>query len=178
MTIYGYSDDYSDKEVDNIVQVLFRKYLGKWDYIDVRSVLKDRTGLSIKVGLAVKFARMNIGDLVLPRYKDGYLYFYKWEEEDWTYGLLKISSRGGQAIIKATYLLVALGLKPHDLAVVLAKPKVIAIRPLRDDLEELEAVKDKEKILQKLRSKFSSVDTVYADEKGKKYRHLLPEFYI
>jgi len=178
MTIYGYSDDYSDKEVDNIVQVLFRKYLGKWDYIDVRSVLKDRTGLSIKVGLAIKFARMNIGDLVLPRYKDGYLYFYKWEEKDWTYGLLKISSRGGQAVIKATYLLVALGLKPHDPTLVMAKPKVIAVRSLREDLEELEAVKDKEKILQKLRGRISLINAIYVDEKGKKYSNLLSEFYV
>ena len=178
MTIYGYWSKFTDKELEDILDVIFKKYLGKWDYIDIRSIVKDRTGLAVKVGLAIKFAKMSKGDLVLPRYKNGYLYFYKWEEEDWTYGLLKISSRGDQAIIKATYLLVALGLKPHDLAVVLAKPKVIAIRPLRDDLEELEAVRDKEKILQKLRSKFSSVDTVYADEKGKKYRHLLPEFYI
>lgn len=164
--------------VDDIISTIFRKYLGKWDYIDVRSIIKDHSGLSVKIGMAIRFAKMQVGDQVLPRFKDGYLYFYKWESKDWSYGLLKISTRGKQAIIKATYLYTALGLKPRDLVIVLAKPKVIAIRSLEDDLKELRLAEDKEKMLQKLRERFSANNTVYMDSSKTKYEHLLPEFYI
>jgi len=167
-----------DEILDNYISIIFRKYLGKWDYIDVRSIVKDRTGLAVKIGIAIRFAKMSKGDQVLPRYKDGYLYFYKWEEKDWTYGLLKISSRGDQAIIKATYLLVAMGLKPKDLAIILAKPKVIAVRPLDEDLKELGMIDKREVILQRLRRKFEAEDTVLMDSNGRKYRHLLSEFYM
>lgn len=132
--LYGVVRHFTDEELREIVSVLVRCYKG-YEVIDIRTVLPEPNGsMRLKVGNMIKIAGFKHRDYLKAEIKGDTIVFTKATNEYEKWGAYKVGKSGKFYLLKPTRLLKAMGVKPYDKVIIMAKEGEIAVKPLETEL--------------------------------------------